>query len=216
MENEINLIDIIKILNKYKWFIFVVVFIAITFSYITASKAPKQYQASATILILDSSGGSLLPGLSFGGGSGSESKIKAILKSKVLAKSVINELNLLPVLFEKNQTIEDAAAFLSGNVDGATRKSDGVFEINVILYKPNFAVKVANTYVDKLGDFLNNRSLGVNFQKMDAAGPGEAFSVTPLKKNLMVAFFISLILGSVLSFIFDYLKNSWSEIKANL
>lgn len=222
MENEINLADLIKVVRKYSKLIVAIVIIAICFSFLYSKAQPGKYQASATILPLDSSTGSLASALSIFGGSGpsaSGARIIAVGKSRILAKSVIVELDLLKVIYKKRwdeatqnwkgnftPSLEDAAGSISGQVEIKATK-EGLLAVSFTWDEPELAARIANTYVDKLADFINNRSLNVTFQKVDQALPPSAPFNKNTKKNILMAGVGSLFVGVLLAFLVDYIKN---------
>ncbi|OGC07787.1 hypothetical protein A2230_00290 [candidate division WOR-1 bacterium RIFOXYA2_FULL_36_21] len=231
-EGEISLSDIIRILNKYKFFILLVFVVAVTFIHFSAVRQPKMYKATATILTLGSketsTGGfsNLFSGTPFGFGGGQGTALKSLLTSRVLAESVAKELDLLKAL-KKGQwddkkhgwvggvtpSLESVALDLIGMLNIS---QDGVvLNITVTGNDPILVTKIANAYVDKLGDFLAQRSLDISFQKLDSAlSPNGPFN-SDVKKSVMTAGIISFFGAVFLSFIIEYLVEFKTNIKNN-
>lgn len=221
MEDEITLIDIIRVLNKYKRLIIGLIIVSLISAFIYSKVSPKEYKATATILPLESSTGSLTSALGMLGGGGASpgaSRIIAVMKSKTLAKSVIENLDLLKVIYKKQwdvltaswkkefkPSLENAAASLAGGIEVKNTK-EGVLSISIAWDDPETAAKIANAYVDKLGDFINNRSLGVTFQSVDPAVPPDKPFKPKLKLNLLLAGVASLFVGVMLAFSVEYFK----------
>jgi uncharacterized protein involved in exopolysaccharide biosynthesis len=223
MNDEISLIDIIKIINKYKKMIVWLFVIAVIAAFVFSKVSPKEYKGTATILPLESSTGGLASALGAitgapGGGAG-QTKIIAVLKSKTLAKQVITELDLLKIIYSKKwdesirawkdgyiPSLENAADSLSKNIDIKTDK-EGVVSIAAEWDDPLLAAGIPNKYVEKLSDFLNNRSLGVTFQTIDQAVPPERPFKPRTLMNMLLAGVASLFIGVTMAFLIDYFKN---------
>lgn len=225
-DDEINIIDYIKVVYKYKKLIISLVAISIAFavaSHIITKPTKKMYSASATIMPLESAGRDFFSTYSWGRGGGVEAgKISALLKSKVLAKNVIYELDLLKNIYKTQwdktnnrfkqgfvPPLERAAALLAAKIDIKNTK-EGLLEISIIWDEPVLAAKIVNTYIDKLGDFINHRSLGAVFQSIDPAVP-PALPLSNRSKLILsvaIAAVASFFVGVFLSFLIEYLKKA--------
>jgi len=223
MQDEITLSDIIKIITKFKRLIGGLIAASIIFALLFSLFSTKQYKASATILPLESSVGSLsqtLGALSGMAGNSSSGRLMAVLKSKTLAKNVINDLDLLKVIYKKywdeknlawkedfKPSLDDAAGVLIENFDVKTSK-DGVLIISMVWDDPDLSAAIANAYVNKLSDFLNNRSLNISFQLVDPAVPPKNPFKPRLLLNTLLALTGSFFVGVVLAFFFESSENS--------
>jgi len=111
-EDEINLLDLFIVLLKHKVMIFFVVFLAGVAALAISLRMPNVYLSEATIAptAQEKSGGLAALG-GFGamiasevgiGGSGSLDQFDVVLKSRDLTNSIIQEHNLLPVIFDES------------------------------------------------------------------------------------------------------------------
>lgn len=224
-ENEINLADIIKVLNKYKIFIILLVIMAVLFTFFSTMRMPKQYQATATILPLESTNGmnSLMNKFSFaafgfGRGDSQGGIFSTLLKTRSLAKNVIEEMDLLKIIYKnkwdkKNNnwingfspSIDTQATSLSSSI---TVKSGfgGALEITVVNSDPKLASDIANTYVEQLGVYIIQNSLNISFKKLDPAIPPQKPFSPNIKKNVISSAVVSFVVGCVLSFLLNYFR----------
>ena len=229
LDSEINLLDILKILTKYKFFILLIVIVSTSITFFLISQKPKLYKASATILQTDavtsSMGGlrSLLNSFSIIGGGSSLGRggdqggvLGALIKSRVLAKSVIEETNLLRVVhkkqWDKNRQnwmkgyapkLEEDAIELYSAVE-LTSSTGGVLEITVIYDDPQLAALLANTYVKKLAEYISQNSLNVSFKELDPAFVPTKPIDSNIKQNILSSVLFSFVIGSILSFLINY------------
>jgi len=112
LEDEINLIDLVLVLLKRKWFIAGFVFLTGVAAVLITLSMPNIYRSEATILpregekttssmvssALGGLGGMAAGELGLGGGSSLE-KLRVVLQSRYLAQRAIQKYDLLPILF---------------------------------------------------------------------------------------------------------------------
>lgn len=227
MENEINLIDILKILNRYKYLILLIVIVSMSFTAIKGITTPKLYSATATILPIEGSmaGSNILQSLAeqtfgMGGGGlfgGGGSKLEAIIQSRTLANMVLPGLSLsrnLNGLANKNDA-KGEESDMDAILGQLSVKSDrnGIVAITIIHSNPYLAAEIANMYIKKLGDFTAQRALNIAFQILDPATPNIHPINRNIKKNVMFSAGMSLIIGIVFSFVLNYLRELVPKIK---
>ena len=177
IEDEINLLDYWRIVMK-RWKIIAGIFVisVVTAAIISLLMTPI-YQAKATLMPVESSGGRLsgalqnlgsLPfvgGMVPGIGGASATKLVAVLKSRTLAEDVIHALNLTRIFFkdkkDKPPSLEDAVRSLTGITKIADDKKGGVISISVEYKDPKIAADIANHYTTVLQKFINENTLSM-------------------------------------------------------
>ena len=177
IEDEINLLDYWRIVMK-RWKIIAGIFVisVVTAAIISLLMTPI-YQAKATLMPVESSGGRLsgalqnlgsLPfvgGMVPGIGGASATKLVAVLKSRTLAEDVIHALNLTRVFFkdkkDKPPSLEDAVESLTDITKIADDKKGGVISISVEYKDPKIAADIANHYTTVLQRFINENTLSM-------------------------------------------------------
>jgi len=176
-EDEINLLDYWRIVMK-RWKIIAGIFVisVVTAAIISLLMTPI-YQAKATLMPVESSGGRLsgalqnlgsLPfvgGMVPGIGGASATKLVAVLKSRTLAEDVIHALNLTRIFFkdkkDKPPSLEDAVESLTDITKIADDKKGGVISISVEYKDPKIAADIANHYTTVLQKFINENTLSM-------------------------------------------------------
>ena len=177
IEDEINLLDYWRIVMK-RWKIIAGIFVisVVTAAIISLLMTPI-YQAKATLMPVESSGGRLsgalqnLSSLPFVGGmvpgigGASATKLVAVLKSRTLAEDVIHALNLTRIFFkdkkDKPPSLEDAVESLTDITKIADDKKGGVISISVEYKDPKIAADIANHYTTVLQKFINENTLSM-------------------------------------------------------
>jgi len=176
IEDEINLLDYWRIVMK-RWKIIAGIFVisVVTAAIISLLMTPI-YQAKATLMPVESSGGRLsgalqnLGSLPFVGGmagigGASATKLVAVLKSRTLAEDVIHALNLTRIFFkdkkDKPPSLEDAVESLTDITKIADDKKGGVISISVEYKDPKIAADIANHYTTVLQKFINENTLSM-------------------------------------------------------
>ena len=184
-EDEINLLDYVIVLLKHKWLIFGIVFITgvaavmitLMMRNIYRSEAtimPRQQEKTATSSALSALGAlsgmaSELVGL---GGGGDVDKFEVVLKSRDLARRVVEKYKLMPELFQdqwdplKKQwkenpapTIQDAYKLLMGMLTVSRDRKTDVLTVKFDHEDPNFAKIMVDNYLTELSESLREETL---------------------------------------------------------
>ena len=184
-EDEINLLDYIIVLLKHKWLIFGIVFaaglaavvISLMLPNIYRSEAtiiPRQQQKSATSSALSALGAlSGMAGELVGlGGGGDVDKFEVVLKSRELARLVVEKYKLMPELFEeqwdplKNKwkenpaaTLQDAYEALKGMLTVSRDRKTDVLAVKFDNEDPRFAKIMVEHYPPELSESLREDTL---------------------------------------------------------
>ncbi len=185
-EDEINLLDHLIVLLKYKWLIIAIVFIAGVASVIYSLQLTNIYRSEATIVprqgekTAASSTLSALRGLGgFAGeliglgGGGSIEKFELVLKSRILARRMLSKHRdeILPVIYEEiwdkdkkvwtsnpHPTTQDITNAIRGMLNIQKEKS-GVLKLQVDFKDPAFAKKMVEHYITELSESLREETL---------------------------------------------------------
>jgi uncharacterized protein involved in exopolysaccharide biosynthesis len=220
MDDEINLIDILRVTYRYKKPIFTLFVVSILVVFLFGITSPSKYKATTTLLTIESvSSGSALGGM-LGLESSESGKLKLVLESKTLSKAVIEDLDLLKLIFKKKwddntktwkgnfkPSMEDAIKAISKRVSIKVAKTDlNIIDISVLWDNPDLAANIANKYVEKLSDFINYRSIGITFQTIDPAIPPERPESRQIILKMILAALASLFVGIIGAFVYDYFK----------
>jgi uncharacterized protein involved in exopolysaccharide biosynthesis len=165
-DDEINLLDYLQIIYRYRRMIILLCVVAVVTTAIVVLSLPKAYSATASVVppieILQKE-------LQLGGGlgTGTSSLLRkaidvtsiadmyvGILESRAVTDAIIDRFNLMKV-YEEDQYRSNARGKLRNNT--AFRVSDeGIVTITVKDRDPNRAAAMANAYVDEL-DRQNKR-----------------------------------------------------------
>ena len=185
-EDEINLLDYVIVLLKYKWLILGIVFVTGVAAIIISLMLPNIYRSEATIIprqqekSATSSALSALGALSgmagemvgLGGG-GDLDKFEVVLKSRELARRIVEKYKLMPELFEDQwdpikkkwkdnpvPTIQDAFKLIIKKMltVARDRKTD-VLAIKFDNEDPRFAKIMADHYLTELSESLREETL---------------------------------------------------------
>ena len=185
-DDDINLLDYFIVLLKHKWLILGIVFVTGIAAVIISLMLPNIYRSEATIIPRQqeksatssalSALGALtgmageLAGL---GGGGDVDKFEVVLKSRDLARRVVEKYKLMPELFEdqwdplKKQwkenpapTIQDAYKLITQKMltVARDRKTD-VLTVKFDHEDPNFAKVMADNYLTELSESLREETL---------------------------------------------------------
>ncbi|MDY6855920.1 MAG: Wzz/FepE/Etk N-terminal domain-containing protein [Thermodesulfobacteriota bacterium] len=179
MEDEINLLDYWRVIRK-RWRIIALIFgISVIIAVIMSLFMTPIYQATTTIMPIESSGGGLSTALQsiqgldsipfFGGmvsgfGGASTDKLIAVLKSRTLAEDVIHSLDLMNVLFtdgsQRPPTLQTFVKSFVGIIE-ITDDRKGLINISVNYNDADMAADVANQYTASLQKFINENALSM-------------------------------------------------------
>lgn len=190
-EEEINLLELLRVLVRNLPLIVKIVAAAAILSVIYSLTLKNVYSAKATLLPpqKDSGGGAAALLASMGGGlgslaggfgGGSTDLYMGILKSRSVADSVIKRLDLHTELKSKNA--DDTRKKLQNLVKFQAGK-DGIITITADNKEPAKAALLANTFVDE----LQKKSLQLNLTKASTERSFLEKRLTGVKQDLKVA-----------------------------
>ncbi|KAF0135285.1 MAG: lipopolysaccharide biosynthesis protein [Candidatus Saganbacteria bacterium] len=217
MDDEINLVDYIKIISKRKLLISCFIIFSVVFSYIQVIRVPKMYKAEVSFLSMGSSAGGLaaFAASSFGGGGAvGGTSIEEILKSRAMAKLIAQNNDLKKIIFKnkwdsKNNlwigeepTLDDVSSALKSGLESGDDK-----KIVAVSTDPEIAAIVANAYAKGLIAFLNQKAIGINLQVLDEAVPPQTPANKDIKTNIFVGALMGLFIGVLLAFFLEYFEN---------
>ena len=188
-EEEVNLLDYWKVLKKFKKKIFGITAAFTILGILSCFVLSKKYEANATIMPLTQSGsggglsslisqassipgiGGALSGLGMGGGAQKSAQLVNFLKSRTLTEKVIQQMNLMPVIFKKRwnpqtqafvpdmwggvPTMEDAVKVFQKKIAKISDdKKTGLIKIQVTMKDPVLSAAVANRMLLDLQSFI--------------------------------------------------------------
>jgi uncharacterized protein involved in exopolysaccharide biosynthesis len=184
-DDEINLLDYVIVLLKYKWLILGIIVVTGVAALIISLMLPNIYRSEATIIprqqekSATSSALSALGALSgmagelvgLGGG-GDVGKFEVVLKSRDLARRVVEKYKLMPELFEEQwdplkkkwkenpaPTLQDAYKSLMGMLTVSRDRKTEVLKVKFDHEDPNFAKIMADQYITELSELLREETL---------------------------------------------------------
>ena len=184
-EDEINLLDYLIVLLKYKWLIISMVFVASVASVIyslqltniyrsEATIAPRQEEktaTSSTLSALRGLGGFAGDLIGLGGG-GSADKFEMVLKSRILSYRIVEKHKLMPRIFEEiwdsekkkwntnpGPTLQDAHKTLMGMLTISRDRKSDVLTIQFDHKDPEFTKEMVEYYTTELSESLREETL---------------------------------------------------------
>ncbi|MBX7148143.1 hypothetical protein K1X76_03585 [bacterium] len=173
-DSEINLLDGLNIIFRWKIFIVTFVFLVTTASIFISLLLPKYYKAEATLLPMGggAEGGagmmSMMLSAQFGlggglGGNSASAQLLPILTSKILAVKVINKYNFLPAIYpnywdEKNKTWKPEAKDKIKDYDNIVEKffsmltitddkKKQIITLRAVTLDPKLSAELVNSYI---------------------------------------------------------------------
>jgi uncharacterized protein involved in exopolysaccharide biosynthesis len=205
-EDEINLLDLFIVLLKHKVMILTVVILTGIAAVTASLLMTKIYRSEATIVPTgqDQGAGALSALGGFGaliaseagiGGSGSLEQFDVVLKSRELTNIIVQQHNLLPILFEDDwdaeakrwkeepPKLEDIQKAVENIFSISADKKKNVMRLSVEDKDPKMAQTILNYYIVGLSEFMRRQTL------TDAAAQREhllqqlANTTDPLLKN---------------------------------
>ena len=160
VDDEIDLLDYLRVVWRYRWMILALCLIAMSLTVVTSMRKPRQFQSSVTIvppldILQRESGGalgslnnSLLRQMMDTGAGGIAKMYVEILQSREVADTVIDRFHLMDtyegILYRSN-----ARDRLKGNTTVKTTDG-GAVRITVADRDPNRTAAIANAYVEEL------------------------------------------------------------------
>jgi len=146
-DDEIDLIEYIKIIWKYKWFIILVTVFAVIGTYFYTKSLPKIYSSTVSVIIPQEEGGgsglsAMLGGMGFGNmfaGNSSAELIVEVLKSRRMAEQVSRHFKL-PRYYDGVITEQKLASFSQENallIFANMQKKGYIDQLGKPLYRVN-------------------------------------------------------------------------------
>jgi uncharacterized protein involved in exopolysaccharide biosynthesis len=186
-EDEINLLDLLIVLLRHKVMILSVVFLAGVAAVVISLRMTNIYRSEATVAPTSEEkmgGGGLAALGGFGamiasevgiGGSGSLEQLEVVLKSRELTKIIVDQHNLMPVIFdeswdaenkqwkekekERQPNFEDAYKRIHSLLNVKPDKKLNVLRVSFELKDPLTAQKILNDYIVGMSEFLRRQTL---------------------------------------------------------
>src|SRR3989338_1051993 len=185
-EEEINLIDYLRILKKRRKMIFNLFLASVVITAIVSLFMTKIYRAEATLMPIDAGRGlssspltsaaeslPFLSGLGSRFGGGSLAKLSTLLESKIVAEHVVISLNLDRIFFKDNLDDEkkrwknnsppsmqrSIETLYKGIVNISSDSKKGLVSVSVDYKDPALAAKIANEFLSALQKFLNENTM---------------------------------------------------------
>ena len=186
-EDEINLLDYWRILMRYKWMIVLITLLSGSIAAFVAINATEIYRAevvlapagedqnSASALSSQFGGLAALAGVNLGGGGGQLQEAIATLKSRVFTEAFINDLSLMPILYEeiwnaetKSWMVEDekdipsalaAYKLLDGMRSITDDKKTGMYVLAFEWSDPELAAQWANATVERINKHQKEKAI---------------------------------------------------------
>lgn len=148
-EREIELIDYLRVLARWKWLILAGTVTIALFAFVTGMMRPRTYEASVTLLATESR----IPRLEGGEAIRVQppETFEAIIKSQSLALEAIRQFEL-----DKAPFALTSASFLAGHLSVKLLRGTGLITLTATLPDPKLAAGVAN--------FVAQRALELNAQ----------------------------------------------------
>lgn len=184
-DDEINLLDYVRVIWKRKFLIIVLVFITVLTTSVMSLFMKNIYQSTAIITPISSKevgggGGLSALALQFGGlpgislpGSSSVSEIVNLLNSNILREKLIEKYNLMPVLFYEKldggkkdwkkgesdaPTVWNGLRMLKGIVKVNNNTRDNTIIISVEFHEPEMTAKMAEYFLAALTDHMSSEA----------------------------------------------------------
>jgi uncharacterized protein involved in exopolysaccharide biosynthesis len=182
-EISINLLDLLIVLLKHKKMIIAVVFLAGILAVVYSLKATNLYRSECTISpnVQEKGAGGLaaLGGLGAMVASeaglntaGSLDQFEVVIKSRVLATTIITQHNLMPILYAKSwdaenkrwkvkkpPTLQDAYLILQRILQVTPDKKKNIMKLSLEFKDPRLAQQILNYFVVDLSEFLRRQTL---------------------------------------------------------
>ncbi len=212
---EPTLADYARVVWGGRWLILALMALATLTSLVVSVNLPKMFTAQATVMPLgaERAGGlaSALSG-SLGGALGIENpndKLLAVLQSRRVAGMAVDALGLDLVFGQaagRQLTKDEAIEAMQRSIVKVSGGVRGVITVRVQWRDPVLAAAIANATISATGQFLNERSISMNFQVLDEAVPPLKPSGPSVRLNVAMAVLVSAFAGVVLVFVRDYVR----------
>ena len=206
--NEIDLIDYLKIIYRRRWIVLAIVIFGVVFSGIQSIRQPELYEASATFFPLtmsyniQSQGQMSRPQLDI------TDMIVAIFESRSMADRVIEQLDLKKLWSLKSMGAAEKAL---KNTTSTSFEQKGIIRLSVSTASAELSVKIANAYVDNLEYF--NTQFDITSQRqivqvIDRATVPDTRMPRSTVKKVITTGSIYFIVAICLIFLSDFIKRN--------
>ncbi len=181
-DDEIDLYELWLTLKKRRKIVFGITVLFVAVALVLCFTMPKTYKTEATLMPLGGKKGSGLTSLisslpiavPLSGGQAGIT-LEAVLKSRILREKIVEDLDLLPVIFsskwdektkswrlegnEKPPTILEGAEKLKDKISVSTDKKTGVITLSIEFPEdPKLAYKIAETALEEAENILNEKA----------------------------------------------------------
>jgi uncharacterized protein involved in exopolysaccharide biosynthesis len=171
--SEINILDYIIVVNKYKKLILLFIAVSVIATGIISLLSPKIYKSTAIIIPAEDKsntrGSMSAMAIRFGIHSNQISdaaEIVTLLKSNILMEKVINKHNLLPVFFSKDNLGEmtesgkiwNGIRYLRNIYKVNNNLREGIIEISVEFKDPKTSAEIINYILTELTDYMSSEA----------------------------------------------------------
>jgi capsular polysaccharide biosynthesis protein len=203
MEETLSLKDVLGVLRRRFWIIFVIVFIALVLaallSYIIL---PPVYQADTSLIVNEkqttTQGTSSIDYSQIMTSQALAVTYAKIITSRVILQDTIDTLRL-------PETLKQLTDMTTVQVEGSTEIIDVSVKDKDAIRAANIANTIANSFITQLPTLINRVE---NVSVIDRAVPmTQQVSPRPLL-NIAVAFVAALVLGVLLAFVVDYFDDT--------
>jgi len=209
MEEEVNLIDLWRVIWKYRVIITVVVLVGVIATGVISFLLPRQYKATASLLPqIEMSKVAIAVPSEFAGLVKSQNPVTdvivALLRSETMRADIIKKFGLKE--FYRAEYYETALKQLERATEIKVSR-ENVISVSVISTQPQLAADIANFYVSNL-DNLNER-LKITAAKpmvtqLDMARVPEKKYKPNVKLNIVLSGMFSFFLAVFLAFFLEY------------
>jgi uncharacterized protein involved in exopolysaccharide biosynthesis len=171
--SEINILDYINVLIRYKKTIFLIVAVSVIATGFISFLSPKIYQAKAVIMSSDEGAntqGSMRDmarrfGISTGQTS-STAEIVSLLRSNILTEKVIKKHNLLTIFFKKDDLEKmmessktwNGIRYLKAIYQVDPKLKEGVIELSAEFKNPKISADIINYILTELTDYMSGEA----------------------------------------------------------
>ena len=171
-ENEINLLDYVKVILKHKRLIIWIVGIVVVLTAVVSLIMTPVYSAKAVILPIASQGerlGASSIAAQFGFAvpeQPNKSEIVGLLNSNILRERVLKKYKLIPVLFGessiKGKTEDEklwaAFRYLEGKLKITPKQKENTIEISMEFKDPKIASDIVNYVLNEITDYMSSET----------------------------------------------------------
>ena len=203
-ENEVDLVEYIKVIYKHRLMIFIVVLFSMVIAGLMSMSQPPFYQSTATFFPLYSSPKIQTEDIVIKPGPDIKDLIISVLESRKMADRIIEQLNLKKIWSQK--FMMDTREILN-KASEVTLAKNGIIKLSVQTKSPSLSADIANAYVDNLDYFNSQLDIGAQRQIVQvidrATVPEERMprgTITKISLTGIVFFMFSIVLAFLIEF----------------